>query len=78
MFTMGLLMFSLGFSDGPSTPNNQENRYQAVVGERGLVIIDTYTGDYILDSQVNYIGKMHWIKGNFQNSFDTGKDKTGR
>ena len=78
MMVMTFLMFSFAFNSGPSTPNEQKVRYQAAAAERGFIILDTYTGDYILDSEVNYIGKMNWIKGNFHKSFERGKDKTSR
>ena len=77
MLAMGFIFLSFSFKESPATSNPMSPRYQATAGDRGFIILDTYTGDYILDSEVNYIGKMTWIKGSFRKSFDHGKDKTG-
>ena len=57
-------------------PPAQVGTYQAVASERGFIILNTQTGEYILDSEVNYIGKMTWIKGDFDSAFERGVDKT--
>ena len=68
-----LLFFSILGS--ASTQSNVSGRYQASSSERGFIILDTQTGKYILDSNVNYIGKIGWIKGEFESSFERGKSK---
>ncbi len=75
---IGALLFMIAFLTIGFKPssNNDYPRYQAVSGERGFIILDTYSGNYILDSEVNYVGKMRWIKGDFESSFNAGKDKT--
>lgn len=55
---------------------NNSIRYQATSGERGFIILDTYTGKYLLDSEVNYIGNMRWIKGDFDSAYEAGRNKT--
>ncbi|MEO0337914.1 MAG: hypothetical protein AAF242_01745 [Bacteroidota bacterium] len=61
----------------PAEVNQQQNNlYQAAASENGFIILNTATGKYIIDSDVNYIGKMRWIKGDFDSSFDLGIDKT--
>lgn len=71
------LLFSFySFDRTAETPMPQVGKYQAVSSERGFLILDTQTGDYILDTEVNYVGKMTWIKGDFESSFQTGRDKT--
>ncbi|WP_373331250.1 hypothetical protein [Salmonirosea aquatica] len=56
---------------------NGNGRYQAVSSERGFIILDTRTGQYILDSQVGYGKQMTWIKGDFAKSYQKGTDKSG-
>ena len=59
-------------------PENEVGRFQVVSSERGFVLLDTKTGQYILDSQVGYGKEMKWIKGDFATSFKNGIDKTAR
>lgn len=58
--------------------DNGNGRYQAVTSERGFIILDTKTGQYILDSQVGYGKQMNWIKGDFTKSYQKGIDKSGQ
>ena len=78
VFATALFFTTFGFNPTPAESPTAVGRYQAAASERGFIILDTYSGKYILDSQVNYVGKMTWIKGEFKSSFDTGKDKTDR
>ncbi|GHB77604.1 hypothetical protein GCM10007390_34720 [Persicitalea jodogahamensis] len=55
--------------------DNDIGRYQGVAGERGFIILDTKTGQYILDSKVGYGAEMKWIR-DFITSFRNGIDKT--
>ena len=71
-----LLSLLFAFNGPSETPPTQLGKYQAVSSERGFLILDTQTGEYILDSEVNYVGKMTWIRGDFDSSFEAGKDKT--
>ena len=70
------VFFSFKADVGPATVPAQTGTYQAVSSERGFLILNTQTGEYILDSEVNYIGKMTWIKGEFDKAFESGMDKT--
>lgn len=69
-----LVFTMLSFSQSEAETESP-NRYQAVASERGFIILDTQTGEYILDSEVNYIGKMQWIKGDFKEAYRKGKNK---
>ena len=57
----------------PNDATDEVRRYQAVSGERGLIILDTKTGKFLLD--VNYIGRARWQKGDFETMQN---DKTPR
>lgn len=74
-----LLAVAVGFIPKNEAPlENEVGRFQAVSSERGFVLLDTKTGQYILDSQVSYGKEMKWIKGSFTTSFNNGTDKTAR
>ncbi|GAB5553857.1 MAG: hypothetical protein Sapg2KO_34480 [Saprospiraceae bacterium] len=76
ILTTGLLFSFYSFDRTADTSMPQVGKFQAVSSERGFLILDTQSGDYILDSEVNYVGKMTWIKGDFESAFRAGKDKT--
>ncbi|GAB3226119.1 hypothetical protein [Spirosoma arcticum] len=42
---------------------DEVRRYQAVSGESGIVILDTKTGQYIIEKTT--IGQPRWAKGDF-------------
>jgi hypothetical protein len=82
VLTLGLVLIVIvaiaaftpkGTLQGDST----NGRFQAVASERGFIILDTRTGQYILDSQVGYGKKMNWIRGDFAKSYKKGMDKSG-
>ena len=68
-----LLITSLSFN---SSAPEDTGKFQVTSGEGGIIILDTQTGDYIMDSKVNYVGKMQWIKGDFKESYKEGINKT--
>jgi hypothetical protein len=76
VLTITLIFTSFSFEKEVAVPDGPVGQYQAVSSERGFLILDTQSGDYIIDSEVNYIGKMVWIKGDFASAFANGKDKT--
>lgn len=68
-----LLSISLGFNNAQA---DSSGKYQVSTSERGFIILDTQSGEYILDSSVGYIGRMQWIKGEFKDSYKDGINKT--
>ena len=73
VFGAALIITTLGFN---KPEPDDTGKFQVTSSERGIIILDTQTGDYILDSKVEYIGKMQWIKGDFKASYKEGIDKT--
>lgn len=55
----------------PNAPTNDVGRYQAVSSERGTIILDTQTGDFVMENIA--LGKPTWLKGDFKNTFEAGK-----
>ena len=54
------------FNNADQTNSNaadEVRRYQAVSSDRWFVILDTKTGQYIIDK--NYSGQPRWVKGDF-------------
>jgi hypothetical protein len=47
---------------------DEVRRYQAVSGEHGTVILDTKTGQYIIDRTA--IGQPRWMKGDFTTTYN--------
>lgn len=62
-----LLLTAFSFKDEGS---DQIGRYQTSVAESGVVILDTKTGDYILNL---YLTNKDWKKGNFSENHRTSK-----
>lgn len=75
-FLIGILATALMFLLlGAREADNAENgRYRATASDDYLLILDTQTGEYILET--SYIGKQKWIRGDFQTSYENGKNKT--
>lgn len=61
-FTAGLLFAAFSFKQDTS---DSVGRYQTVIGEKGMVILDTKTGAYITNTDATNSG---WRTGNFQNT----------
>lgn len=73
---LGILAGGLGLTiisgKNPDTP--QQGRYQTEVSNSDvIVIVDTQTGKYIIAPEVKAM-KVQWLKGEFQDTFNTGKD----
>jgi len=66
-----LLITTISFKNNG---NEQDGRYNTVIGEKGVVILDTQTGAYILSPYIQSSGKMEWIKGDFYNTHKVSKD----
>ena len=62
-----LLIGIFSFKDQSS---EKEGRYQTAVGEKGVVILDTKTGAYIVNT---YLTDRDWRKGDFSNPHQLSK-----
>jgi hypothetical protein len=54
--------------------DENEGKFKTVMGEQGIVILDSQTGAYIIAPIMREAGKVQWIKGDFYNTHKTGKD----
>jgi hypothetical protein len=76
-FLMGcfaMLCVGMLFSAMDPNPPSVVGRFQARMNENGFLILDTDSGKYILESDVNYIGNQRLIIGDFEKSFEAGRD----
>ena len=55
-------------------PESTTGRFQSRMNEKGYLILDTETGKYILESEVGYVGNHRLIIGEFDKSFNAGRD----
>jgi len=55
-------------------PESTTGRFQSRMNEKGFLILDTETGKYILESEVGYVGNHRLIIGEFDKSFNAGRD----
>ena len=63
--TMGaLLLMANKPAEQPTAPTDDLRRYQAVTGERGVTILDTKTGRFIVDPYG--FSNPRWTKGDFE------------
>lgn len=62
------------FSFRSGSNDNAAARYQAVAGAKSVMVLDTYTGAYIVAPDMNDFAKVQWVKGTFDETFKTGKD----
>lgn len=68
---LSLLLLTSARTEGPG----QIGRFQAVTSERGFIILDTESGDYIIESRHYNVPKLKWSKGDFRTSFEKGLDE---
>ena len=66
-FSAALLIAAFSFKQNST---DKEGRYQTAVGESGVVILDTKTGEYIINTDGTNRG---WRKGDFSNTHRIGK-----
>lgn len=57
-----LLISTIGFKN---TSEEKDGKFKAVIGEKGIVMLDTQTGAYIIAPYISEVGKVTWIKGDF-------------
>ena len=67
-----LLISAFSFKSGNAV---NEGKYQTSMGEKGIIILDTETGAYIINTDATNSG---WRKGDFENTFKVSKDNLGR
>lgn len=76
-FLMGcfaILCIGMLLSAMDPKPEYTPGRFQASMNDDGFLILDTETGKYILESGVGYVGNQRLIIGEFDKSFDAGRD----
>ncbi|BAV05557.1 hypothetical protein FLA_1564 [Filimonas lacunae] len=49
-------------------------RYETKMGEKGIIILDVHTGQYVIAPEVMTAGQVQWIKGKFDDIYKTGLD----
>lgn len=64
----------IGIISFKNNSTEQDGKFKTVIGEKGIVILDTQTGAYILAPYIQSSGKMDWIKGDFYNTHKVSKD----
>lgn len=62
------------FRDAGKAPLDAGERYQTKVNGSGVIILDTYTGKFIITPEIRNFGKVQWIKGEFDDTYATGLD----
>ncbi|HSF89414.1 MAG TPA: hypothetical protein VLA46_08350 [Saprospiraceae bacterium] len=55
-------------------PESTTGRFQSRMNESGFLILDTWSGKYILESEVGFIGNQRLIIGDFEKNFEAGRD----
>lgn len=76
-FLMGcfaILCIGMLLSAMDPQPESTTGRFQSRMNEKGFLILDTETGKYILESEVGYVGNHRLIIGEFDKSFNAGRD----
>ncbi len=66
-----LIITAIGFKN---SPDENDGRFLASSGEQGIVIVDSQTGAYIITPSPSIVGKIEWIKGDFESTFKASRD----
>ncbi|MBC3540024.1 hypothetical protein ACFSC6_04465 [Rufibacter sediminis] len=64
----------MGFSFKDSSPG-QGGRFQTEVGVNGVIVLDTESGAYIINTNMANVG---WRKGDFETTHKVSKDNLGK
>ena len=64
ILAVGALLLMANKPASQPDPQNEVRRYQAVTGERGVIILDTKTGRFIVDPYG--FSNPRWTKGDFE------------
>ena len=68
----GLMFTAISFKNGQ---DQNIGRYRTEVGASDLVVIlDSQTGNYIIAPTIRDFGKVQWVKGEFDKTFNTAID----
>jgi len=62
LLSAGIIFSTISFKDRHEADGG---KFRTVIGEKGIVILDSETGAYIIAPEVMNIGKMQWVKGDF-------------
>ena len=62
----GLLFMAISFKNGET---ESKGAYRTTMSEKGIVILNTETGDYIITPLIEFSGRVQWMKGNFANTY---------
>lgn len=52
----------------------KSGKFQTVVSEKAVVILDTETGAYIIAPEIRDFGQVQWVKGDFYKTYQVGRD----
>ncbi|EDM38851.1 hypothetical protein PBAL39_22300 [Pedobacter sp. BAL39] len=63
-----------GINEMKSSNAGENGRYQTIIRDRMTLILDTQTGKYIIGVDVKDFGKVTWVKGDFESTYNTGLD----
>lgn len=66
-----LLISTIGFKNNGE---EKDGKFKAVIGEKGVVMLDTQTGAYIMTPYISDAGKTGWVKGDFYSTHKVSKD----
>lgn len=66
-----LLISTIGFKNNAE---EKDGKFKAVIGEKGIVMLDTQTGAYIIAPYVSTAGRVTWIKGDFYETHKVSMD----
>jgi len=68
----GLMFTAISFKNGQ---DQNIGRYRSQIGASDLVVIlDSQTGNYIIAPDIRDFGKVQWVKGEFDKTFNTAID----
>ena len=73
---IGLSVATLAFFtiSGKSHSEAENGKFRSEIFNNSVVILNTQNGDYIIAPDMRDVGKTQWIKGEFYETFKTGKD----
>ncbi|MCX2452566.1 hypothetical protein OQX61_14915 [Pedobacter sp. PLR] len=66
-----LIMMGLSFKNGEA---ENTGKYKTTIGEKGIVVLDTETGVFIISNGIYGTGRMDWTKVNFADAYETGRE----
>jgi len=71
-FGAGIMFIAISFKN---SQDQTGGRYRTEVNATNMVLIlDSETGTYIIAPEIKDFGKVQWVKGEFNKTFDTAID----